>query len=150
MFLDTSRHLGKKAFLRATLFNSLPASVGRRLFGGGWRYEEGINLEYARAFKRELAMPIIANGGFQHRSAVEKALTGGDCDFVAIGRALLANPDLVQRFAAGQEEPESPCTYCNRCAGRTATSPLGCYEPSRFPSNAAMEAQILAWNRPDP
>lgn len=150
MFLDTSRHLGKKAFLRATLFNSLPASVGRRLFGGGWRYEEGINLEYARAFKRELAMPIIANGGFQHRSAVENALTGGDCDFVAIGRALLANPDLVQRFAAGQEEPESPCTYCNRCAGRTATSPLGCYEPSRFPSNAAMEAQILAWNRPDP
>jgi 2,4-dienoyl-CoA reductase (NADPH2) len=150
IFLDSSRHLGRKASLRATLFHALPTPLAKRLFGGGWRYEEGINLGYARAFKREVGLPVIANGGFQHRSAVEKALADGDCDLVAIGRALLANPDLVRDFEAGREAPGRPCTYCNRCAGRTATSPLGCYDASRFPSVEAMEEQILAWNRPDP
>jgi hypothetical protein len=33
--------------------------------------------------------------------------------------------------------------------GRTATSPLGCYDPSRFANVEEMEAQILALNRPD-
>ena len=66
-----------------------------------------------------------------------------------MARALIANPDLVRQFEAGRSEPEVPCTYCNRCAARTATSPLGCYEPARFASYPAMQEQIMAWNRSD-
>lgn len=148
-FYDTTRHLGWKAALRGTIMHMLPAPVGRWLFGLGWRYREGINLDYAHRFREEIGLPVIANGGFQSRPAVESALREGRCDLVAMARALLANPDLVRQFEAGVETPERPCTHCNRCAARTATSPLGCYDPSRFASQEEMQAQILAWNRPD-
>ncbi|MCA1657107.1 MAG: hypothetical protein LC713_05290, partial [Actinobacteria bacterium] len=50
----------------------------------------------------------------------------------------------------GVEEAERPCTFCNRCAIRTTLFPLGCYEPLRFDSTDAMEAQIIDWSaRPD-
>jgi 2,4-dienoyl-CoA reductase (NADPH2) len=68
---------------------------------------------------------------------------------VAIARALIANPDLLRQFESGRDVPANPCTHCNRCAARTATSPLGCYDPSRFESQEAMQAQILAWNHAD-
>ena len=92
---------------------------------------------------------MIANGGFQRRQTIEGALRDGKCDLVAMARALIANPDLVRQFEAGRSEPEVPCTYCNRCAARTATSPLGCYEPARFANYPAMQEQIMAWNRSD-
>lgn len=148
LFFDSTRHLSAKAAFRASICHVLPA-IGRRLFGLGWKYKEGINLDYARRFKQEIGLPVVANGGFQYRTAIDDALTSGGCDMVSMARALLANPDLVERFKAGEEGPQVPCTHCNRCAARTATSPLGCYDPSRFPSARAMEQQIMDWNRGD-
>jgi 2,4-dienoyl-CoA reductase (NADPH2) len=149
IFFDQVRHLSWKAALRAGLVHALPTGVGRFVFNFGWHYQEGINLDYARTFREKVGIPVIANGGFQHRSFIDKALTDGSCDLVSIARALLANPDLVQQFEGGREVPDVPCTHCNRCAARTATSPLGCYDVSRFPSVEAMQDQILSWNRGD-
>ena len=51
------------------------------------------------AYFRPLArMPIIANGGLD-QAAGEARLGAGLCDAVAYGRAWIANPDLVERFA---------------------------------------------------
>ena len=149
IFFDHTRHLHRKAAWRARLVGLVPRFLGRWLFNRGWRYQEGINLDYARRFKAEVGLPVIANGGFQRHTTMQAAVTDGSCDLIAVARALLANPDLVQQFAAGRELPTNPCTHCNRCAARTATSPLGCYEPRRFPSLAAMEAEIMANNRGD-
>ena len=150
IFFDQVRHLSWKAALRAGVFHLVPRFLGRWLFNLGWRYREGINLGHAHRFKQEVGLPVIANGGFQRQSSIEAALGDGRCDMVSMARALIANPDLVQQFKAGREQPDNPCTHCNRCAGRTATSPLGCYDLSRFPSVEAMQDQILAWNRSDP
>jgi len=149
IFYDTARHLGRKASWRAALLHALPIPVSRSLLGVGWKYQEAINLDYAAVFRQQVGLPVIANGGFQRRETIEGALRDGKCDLVAMARALIANPDLVRAFEAGLSEPEVPCTFCNRCAARTASSPLGCYEPARFPSSAAMQEQILAWNRGD-
>lgn len=149
IFFDQTRHLSGKASFRAGLLNVVPRFFGRWLFNLGWRYEEGINLDYASTFRREVGLPVIANGGFQRRSTMSRAVEEGHCDLIAVARALLANPDLPHVFAAGRELPERPCSHCNRCAARTATSPLGCYDRARFASDAEMEQQILACNRPD-
>ncbi len=149
IFFDQTRHLSGKATFRAGLLRFFPAFFGRWLFNLGWRYEEGINLDYATTFRREVGLPVIANGGFQRRSTMARAIEEGRCDLIAVARALLANPDLVRDFEAGRELPERPCSHCNRCAARTATSPLGCYDRERFDSDEEMEAQILAYNRPD-
>jgi len=150
LFCNMTRHLSFKAAVRATALNMLPDFIGKPLFNIGWRYQEGISLPCAARFKREVGLPVIANGGFQNGNFIAAALRDEKCDFVSMARALIANPDLVLRFAAGRMEPEADkCTYCNRCAGRTATSPLGCYEPKRFASLDAMQDQIMAWNTPD-
>ena len=146
-FCNVTRHLSFKSSARAVLINMIPNFIARPLFDIGWRYEEGMNLDYADRFRREIGLPVIANGGFQNQAAVEDALRDGQCDFVSMARALIANPNLVKLFAENRR-PERPCTHCNRCAARTATSPLGCYEPLRFPSLQAMHDQIMDWNRP--
>lgn len=149
LFFNATRHLSLKAAARATLANLLPAPIARVLFNIGWKYKEGIALEYADRFRNETGVPVIANGGFQNQAFIQSALDQGKADFVSMARALIANPDLLRHFAANRK-PEKPCTHCNRCAARTATSPLGCYEIDRFPSLQAMHDQIMEWNNPYP
>jgi 2,4-dienoyl-CoA reductase (NADPH2) len=146
MFCNSTRHLSRKAAVRAAVLNALPRALLERVLSVGWGVEEAANLPDARRFRDEVGLPVIANGGFQRRSVVEQALASGGCDLVSMARPLLANPDLPALFQAGQESPERPCTFCNRCAIRTTLFPLGCYEPKRFASDAEMEAQILDWS----
>lgn len=148
LFMNSTRHLGRKAALRASLLNAVPLPILRHLTRIGWRYDRTSNLADARLFRREVGLPVIANGGFQERSFVEEALASGGCDLVSMARPLLANPDLPELFRNGVEAPERPCTFCNRCSLRTSIGPLGCYEPARFDSQEEMEAQILDWSSP--
>ncbi|MDX1430992.1 MAG: NADH:flavin oxidoreductase [Gammaproteobacteria bacterium] len=157
IFFNHTSHLGFKAGARSVAFNLLSRIWGvRTLFELaaqlGWRYEQGINLDYAGEFKRATGLAIIANGGFQDLDVIQGAVRTGRCDAVSLARALIANPDLVNAFfAKGRPRPDNPCTYCNRCIGRTATHPLGCYDVSRFGGDyRAMEDQIMAFNRLDP
>lgn len=149
MFFNSVRHLSAKAAVRAGLVNVLSPLL-RPLLGLGWIYEEGINLGLARAFKQHVRLPVIANGGFQRRSTMERALASGDCDMISMARSLIANPDLPRQFEEGADFPANPCNYCNKCVGRTGTSPLGCYDVRRFESRDEMFNQIMEWNRPDP
>lgn len=45
---------------------------------------------------------LIAAGGYDAARAV-RALTDGDCDLVAFGRAFISNPDLPERFRRGAD-----------------------------------------------
>jgi len=146
MFANSTRHLSRKAAFRAAMLNTVPDRLMQRIMDVGWGDPVAANLPDARAFRDEIGLPVIANGGFQDRSVVEGALTSGGCDLVSMARPLLANPDLPALFEAGVESPARPCTFCNRCAIRTTLFPLGCYDPSRFDSDAEMEAQILDWS----
>ena len=147
VFFNSTRHLGVKAAARSALLNAVP-DAARRAIGIGWRPDPGANLPDAGVFRRQVGLPVIANGGFQRRSLVERALTSGDCDLVSMARPLLANPDLPELYRDGRELPDRPCTFCNRCALRTTTGPLGCYDETRFGSRDEMERQILAWSSP--
>lgn len=143
LFANSARHLSAKANLRAIVLNALPAPLARALLGVGWRFVPGANAAYAQAFRQHVKMPVIANGGFQERPVIEGALASGQCDLVAIGRPLLANPHLLQAFAEGGA-PEQPCTFCSQCCTRTAVLPLGCYDVSRFGGSAElMQRHIL-------
>lgn len=142
LFCNSVRHLSAKAAVRATLLNLWPTGLARRVLGVGWQIRPAANAHYARAFRRQVKIPVIANGGFQELDKIEGALAAGDCDLVAIGRPLLANPDLLAYYANG-EKPNRPCTWCSLCCTRTAVLPIGCYDISRFDSQAQMQDQIL-------
>lgn len=93
---------------------------------------EGMNQADAAQIKVASGLPVICVGGWQTASRIREALDAGRCDVVSIARGLLANPDLVQMFANGQNAPARPCTYCNKCLVNALLQPLACWEETRF------------------
>lgn len=78
-------------------------------------YHDAYLLRDARLFRAELTMPLILLGGITNREAMDLAMAEG-FDFVAMARALLAEPDLVNRLTADDRHAvRSACTHCNRC-----------------------------------
>jgi len=88
-----------------------------RLFGKRflptYPYEEAYFLPYARQFRAALRMPLILLGGISRIETIERALTEG-FEFVAMGRALLREPDLVEKLRSGASRA-SLCVHCNKC-----------------------------------
>ena len=146
MFANATRHLSGKAAARALLMNLIPKFLLKPIAGYGWKFKPAVNADDAQRFKQALKIPIIANGGFQDRELIESTLQQNKADMVAMARPLLANPNLVSVFKQGKNQPEKPCSFCNRCTARTAVVPLGCYDTQRFSSQDEMEAQILEWS----
>jgi 2,4-dienoyl-CoA reductase-like NADH-dependent reductase (Old Yellow Enzyme family) len=79
-------------------------------------YREAYLMDQAKQFRAELVMPLILLGGITNRETMDLAMAEG-FDFVAMGRALLAEPDLINRIR--DDGPEhavrSACTHCNKC-----------------------------------
>ena len=76
-------------------------------------FEEAYFLEQARLVREAVTMPLILLGGINNLSTVQLALDEG-FDFVAIGRALLREPDLVKRWEEGNDA-NGACIHCNKC-----------------------------------
>lgn len=86
--------------------------MGHKIFPE-YPFEEGFFLPFARQFRKELSMPLILLGGVNKLETIETALDEG-FDFVAMARALLREPDLVNRLQDGTRK-ESLCVHCNKC-----------------------------------
>ncbi|MGN0062909.1 MAG: NADH:flavin oxidoreductase, partial [Nocardioides sp.] len=76
-------------------------------------FEEAYFLERAKRWRAELATPLMLLGGINELETMRQAMTDG-FEFVAMGRALLREPDLINRYVAG-EATEGICIHCNRC-----------------------------------
>lgn len=79
-------------------------------------YRDAYLLRDARLFRTELSMPLILLGGITNRDTMDLAMAEG-FDFVAMGRALLAEPDLINRIRddGDAHSVRSACTHCNKC-----------------------------------
>lgn len=94
----------------------VPVRWGMRLFGRrflrGYPYEEAYLLPMARQFRAALRMPLILLGGISRRATLDLAM-GEGFQFVAMARALLREPDLVNRMRS--ERADGICIHCNKC-----------------------------------
>ena len=97
-----------------------PMRWGVRMLGKNflreYPYREAYLLRDAQLFRAELTMPLILLGGITNRETMDTAMAEG-FDFVAMGRALLAEPDLLNRIQADGDAHtvKSVCTHCNQC-----------------------------------
>lgn len=87
--------------------------TGHRFFRE-YPYRDAYLLREARLFRAELTTPLILLGGITNRTTMDLAMAEG-FEFVAMARALLAEPDLVNRIAAEGSQVRSACTHCNQC-----------------------------------
>ncbi|QZP09294.1 FAD-dependent oxidoreductase [Caenibius sp. WL] len=87
---------------------------GKLHSGSNIPHEPGMHLEFAERIRNAVSIPIIGSGRLELDMA-ESALRDGKMDFVAMGRKLLADPDLPRKAAAGREADIRPCIYCYTC-----------------------------------
>ena len=74
-------------------------------------FEPCFFLPLARRLRAAVRMPVALLGGIGSSADVATAMAEG-FDLVCVGRALLADPDLVSRLAA---DAQSRCNRCNEC-----------------------------------
>lgn len=86
--------------------------VGKRLLHS-YPYRDGYLLEDTRQIRAAVKLPMILLGGITDRPMMDTAMAEG-FEFVAMARALLREPDLVNRIAADASTP-SLCNHCNKC-----------------------------------
>lgn len=84
-----------------------------RFFLKTYRYEPLYLRELALQFRTQLSLPLILLGGITDAAGMAQAMDDGFA-FVAMGRALLAEPELPNRWQA-DSAILSQCTHCNRC-----------------------------------
>ncbi len=92
----------------------------------------------ARAVKAGSTVPVIAVGRVLPELAEEMVATGA-CDFVAMGRQLLADPDLVAKLRAGRRASVRPCINCYVCVEQNFYD-----DPPRCAVNPALGHEELA------
>ena len=102
--------------------------IALRLFGRrairDYPFEELFFLPLAKRIRESVGVPLVLLGGCLSTENLETAMREG-FDFVAMGRALIADPDLVARMADGRAE-RSRCISCNRCVAEMDRGGVRC------------------------
>ena len=72
-------------------------------------------LALARALKETVSIPVIGVGRLDRPKEFKEALSEQHVSLVAVGRALIADPEFVAKIKEGREEEIRPCLACNFC-----------------------------------
>ncbi|OBA66465.1 NADH:flavin oxidoreductase [Nocardia sp. 852002-20019_SCH5090214] len=87
--------------------------VAGKFFLHDYPYEDLFMLDAARQIRANVSMPLVLLGGITDKAAMDTAMAEG-FEFVAMARALLREPDLINRIAK-DNQTKSLCIHCNKC-----------------------------------
>ncbi|HEY1362449.1 MAG TPA: NAD(P)-binding protein [Xanthobacteraceae bacterium] len=76
-------------------------------------YADATFLHFAANVRKAIRAPVIAVGRLGDPAVAREAVASGSTDFVALGRALIADPQWVEKLA--RNEPIRRCIACNTC-----------------------------------
>lgn len=76
---------------------------------------QGNLIKLAAEVKKRVSIPVIAVGGILNLRQAGDVLAEGMADMVAIGRGLIADPELVTKTLEGRAETVVECTGCLQC-----------------------------------
>lgn len=89
-------------------------------------FRENYFLRDAQMFRNTLRMPLVYVGGILSKANLDEAL-GAGFDAVAIARALIRDPDFIQRILR-EEMRHSACDTCNHCIAVMYNGPFVCIQ----------------------
>ncbi len=90
-------------------------------------FEETFFYENAMKFRKELKCPLVYVGGLVSREGIDKVLDSG-FEMVQMGRALVSEPDFVNRLAAESAGCRSRCDHKNYCIARMYSVDMKCHK----------------------
>ena len=76
-------------------------------------FPDALFLDLAAAVKKLVGVPVIAVGRLGDPAIATEAVAAGKADFIALGRALIAEPRWVEKLT--RAEPIRRCLACNTC-----------------------------------
>ncbi|OMC18852.1 NADH oxidase [Mycobacterium sp. SP-6446] len=76
---------------------------------------DALNVGAAAAVKQAVDVPVIAVGRIHDPARAEEILAEGRADFIAMGRPLLADPELPRKLRSGQAHRIRKCISCENC-----------------------------------
>jgi len=77
---------------------------------------QGCLVPLAREIRRRVGIPVSVAGRISDASVAEHVLEAGDADFVTLGRALHADPDMPRKSAEGRDDEICSCVGCLKCS----------------------------------
>lgn len=91
-------------------------------------FEKGMNLPFGEEIKKNLDVPVIVAGRMENPDLAAESIRQGKTDLIALGRALLADPDTVNKIRADRFPHVRPCLGCHEgCMNRLVSSrPMSC------------------------
>lgn len=115
-------------------------------------YPRGFLVPYAEQIRKIVSVPVIVAGRINTPRLIEEIIAGGKADMVAIGRALISDPEFVSKMKQGRDGEIRPCVACNqgcidqvimggsvRCLGNAAAG----RESDGFPGKASEAKRVL-------
>jgi NADPH-dependent 2,4-dienoyl-CoA reductase/sulfur reductase-like enzyme len=83
---------------------------------------EGHNVDDAAGIRSAVDVPVIVAGRLIDMEMGEQIVAGGRADIVGMTRAFMADPAIVNKAFAGEDQRIIPCIGCNECHyGRIVT-----------------------------
>ncbi len=90
-------------------------------------YKDLYFLDDARIFREQLKLPLIYVGGVVGRATADRVLDEEGFDFVQMGRALLNEPDMVNKMR-DDENHNCNCDHVNYCIARMYSREMACHK----------------------
>ena len=76
--------------------------------------EEVYYSQAARRYKKQCKVPLMLVGGILSYTVAERLITEGVTDFISLSRPLIREPNLIERWEAGDTR-KAACISCNLC-----------------------------------
>jgi len=86
-------------------------------------FEENFFLPLAKIIRTRVKMPLVYLGGVSSTEGIYNIMSAG-FDLIAIGRALIHNPDFIRDVREGNYT--SPCDHCNKCVAEMDREGIRC------------------------
>ncbi|MBW2000231.1 MAG: FAD-dependent oxidoreductase [Deltaproteobacteria bacterium] len=113
--------------------SAVHVGMGNACFSPPWYFHhaslpEKAQMEALAWVRQHTTLPLILAGRMGRRQPIEKVVEDGLADLIALGRPLIADPGLIEKWKQGKDDEAILCAYCLQgCLHRVKSGqPLGC------------------------
>lgn len=94
-----------------------PDAMGKGFTDGSLPWQTDQYIAFAARVKQDVTIPVIAVGRLLP-DAADKHVKDGNCDYISMGRQLLADPEIPVKLQAGRPDRVRTCINCYVCVAQ--------------------------------